>query len=119
MPASKSAPTSRRKAPATAAPAADPAPAKRPVGRPRKITQAAPEIAQTLKRAGGRPRKTPAAPETAPQVRYEISELPAQGAAGRLGVMRVKPDGVRELVSRYHTHETAEWIRQIMTRGAV
>lgn len=44
---------------------------------------------------------------------YEVRSLPPQGTQGRLGVVAVTPKSVT-LIARYHTRETAEWVRRVM-----
>lgn len=48
-----------------------------------------------------------------PALAYKIRKLAATGYQGRLGVVEIGPDGER-LIARYHTKETALWVRDAM-----
>ena len=61
----------------------------------------------TAPRRPGRPRK----------VAYEVRPQPARGNLGRLGVVEVTSRGER-IIARYHTPETAAWVRQVMQDAA-
>lgn len=59
------------------------------------------------RRRPGRPRK----------IAYEVRTLPQAGNSGRLGVVEI--NGVETtLIARYHTLDTAAWVRDVMQAAA-
>lgn len=48
-----------------------------------------------------------------PSLVYKIRKLASTGYQGRLGVFEISAAGER-LIARYHTKETALWVRDVM-----